>query len=181
MTLLKNIVEYVDAIAPLSSQAQWDNSGLLISDTNAQINKALLCLDITEDVINEAVKLECELIISHHPVIFSPLSSITNDSIVYKLIKNGLNALCLHTNLDIAEKIGVNVCLANALDLSDTTLYPEDFLCVGKLKKKMSDTEFASRYHSWIDSGDLQSAGIIDARKLTEIPVRQSGIIPVQP
>lgn len=144
MTLVNNILEYTEKIAPLATQAQWDNSGLLVGDASTAVSKAMLCLDITDTVIDEAKNAGCELIISHHPVIFTPLSEIPTDHIVYKLIKAELTALCLHTNLDIAENIGVNAQLAKALKLTDTTLYPEEFLCVGNLENEMSDNEFAT-------------------------------------
>ncbi|MBE6824648.1 MAG: Nif3-like dinuclear metal center hexameric protein [Ruminococcaceae bacterium] len=143
MTQIKNIYEYLDSVAPFLSQADWDNSGLLVGDMSKKVSKVLLSLDITESVVDEAKASSCELIISHHPVIFSPLSQIDSSSIVYKLIKSDVCALCAHTNLDIAKNIGVNECLAKALGLNDTTLYPEDFLCVGTLEKAISSDEFA--------------------------------------
>lgn len=143
MTLIKDILNYTETIAPLSTQAPWDNSGLLVGSPDLKVSKVLLCLDITKSVVAEAKKLGCELIISHHPVIFSPLKSVESDSVIYQLVKNDIAALCLHTNLDISENVGVNECLAKALKLRDTTLYPEDFLCVGTLEKQMTDCEFA--------------------------------------
>lgn len=144
MTLVKDILSHLDSIAPITTKAAWDNCGLLVGDADKEVKKALLCLDITPEVVNEAKELGCELIVSHHPVIFSPLSEIGSDHIVYKLIENGIFAICMHTNLDIAENIGVNACLAQALKLSNTTLYPDDFLCVGTLENTMTDTEFAN-------------------------------------
>ncbi len=143
MTLIKDILEFTQRLAPLDTQASWDNSGLLVGHLNTPVKKVLVSLDITKAVVEEAKKLHCELIISHHPVIFTPLSEITPDHVVYSLIKEDINALCLHTNLDIAENIGVNVRLAQALDLNDTKLYPDDFLCIGTLAEKMTDKEFA--------------------------------------
>lgn len=144
MTTIKDILNYIETIAPLSSQASWDNSGLLVGDENKSVSKVLISLDITKDVVVEAKKLGCELIISHHPVIFSPLTSISSDQVVCDLIKADIAALCLHTNLDIADGIGVNAQLAKALKLQDTVLYKDDFLCVGKLKKALTDIQFAS-------------------------------------
>lgn len=143
MTLIKNILDFIEKSAPIDTQASWDNSGLLVGDLHRDVKKVLVALDITKAVVEEAKSLGCELIISHHPVIFSPLSQICCDNIVYSLIKADICALCLHTNLDIAENIGVNIKLAQALGLENSTLYPEDFLCVGTLKTGMSDTQFA--------------------------------------
>ncbi len=143
MTQIKNIYEHIDSVAPFSSQAEWDNSGLLVGDMNKKVSKVLLALDINQSVVDEAKATGCELIISHHPVIFSPISHIDSNSVVYSLVKNDICALCAHTNLDIAEDIGVNECLAKALELNNTTLYPDDFLCVGTLEKSMSSDDFA--------------------------------------
>ncbi len=144
MTLIKDIVEYANKIAPFDTQADFDNSGLLVGDKNGKVSSVLMCLDITKEVIDEAKEKGCELIISHHPVIFTPLSCVDKDSIVYKLIKADISALCLHTNLDKAESIGVNVCLSNTIGLKNTVLYPDDYLCVGELESAMTDAEFAS-------------------------------------
>ena len=143
MTLSKNILEFLDSVAPINTKCEWDNCGLLVGDMDTKITKALLCLDITNAVVEEAKTLGCELIISHHPVIFSGLKSIDSKSVVYNLIKNDINAICMHTNLDIAQDIGVNVCLAKAMGLSDIIMYQEDFICVGQLPQSMTDKEFA--------------------------------------
>ncbi|MBQ4128321.1 MAG: Nif3-like dinuclear metal center hexameric protein [Ruminococcus sp.] len=143
MTLVKNILEFTEKIAPLDTQASWDNSGLLVGDLNREVKKVLVALDITKAVVKEAKALGCELIISHHPVIFSPLSEIDSDHIVYSLIKADICALCLHTNLDVAQNVGVNIRLAQALGLDDLSLYPDDFLCIGSLKQTLTDKQFA--------------------------------------
>ncbi len=143
MTLIKDIYEYLDTIAPFDTQAEFDNSGLLVGDMDTKVSKVLMCLDITDKVIEEAKDISAQLILSHHPVIFSPIKSIQTDSVVYKLISSKLSALCAHTNLDIAENIGVNSVLAKKLNLQKTTLYPDEFLCVGELETPMTDREFA--------------------------------------
>lgn len=143
MTLIKDIYSYIESIAPFDTQAEFDNSGLLVGDMDKTIEKVLLSLDITDEVISEAKDKGCDLILSHHPIIFSPLKSVSTSSIVYKLIKADLSALCVHTNLDKAENIGVNVSLANVLNLKNTQLFADEFLCVGELENTMSDAEFA--------------------------------------
>lgn len=143
MTLIKDIYSYIDSIAPFDTQAEFDNCGLLVGDIDTKVEKVLLALDITDEVISEAVDKGVDLILSHHPVIFSPLKSVSTDSIVYKLIKADLTALCVHTNLDKADNIGVNVCLADTLGLENTRLFADEFLCVGELENTMTDAEFA--------------------------------------
>ncbi len=143
MTLIKDIYEYLDSVAPFDTQAEFDNSGLLVGDMDTKVSKVLMCLDITDKVIEEAKDISAQLILSHHPVIFSPLKNIETDSVVYKLISSKLSALCAHTNLDKAENIGVNAVLAKKLELHNTALYKDEFLCVGELKAPMTDREFA--------------------------------------
>ena len=143
MTTVKDIFDFTEAFAPVSTAADFDNSGLLVGNKEQTVTKVLMALDITKDVVNEAVKKGTQLIISHHPVIFTPLKNLDRESVPYTLAKNDISALCLHTNLDIAQNCGVNVCLANALDLSDCKLYAEEFLLTGTLPRKMSVRSFA--------------------------------------
>lgn len=94
----------LEEFAPLYYQESYDNSGLLVGDPNAVVESALLCIDITEQIIDEAVSNNHKLIISHHPLIFKGLKSITNrsstDRIVTKAIKNDIAIYAAHTNLD---------------------------------------------------------------------------------
>ncbi len=118
MSSVGEIYGYIDRVAPFRQQEKWDNSGLLAGDHEQPVTKALLALDITNDVVNEAIILGARLIISHHPVIFQPIKAITaqGSPIAYRLIKHGISAICAHTNLDIAGG-GVNDVLARALGL----------------------------------------------------------------
>jgi len=143
MTTVKDILSYTETFAPLCTAADFDNCGVLVGNSLQEVTKVLLALDITKAVVEEAKNMGAELIISHHPVIFSPLKALDSCSIPYHLAKSGVTALCLHTNLDIAETTGVNTCLAEAMCLSDTTLYAEEFVLTGKLPKAMTAEEFA--------------------------------------
>ncbi len=144
MTKIKDIFEYTESFAPVDSQADFDNSGLLVGDFETEIKTVLLALDITPQVIEEAVDTEAELIISHHPVIFTPLKALDTHSVPYLLAKHSIAALCLHTNLDKAEDTGVNMCLANALELTEIKLYPDDFIALGKSKRPLPIHLFAA-------------------------------------
>ncbi|GMB10970.1 MAG: Nif3-like dinuclear metal center hexameric protein [Candidatus Improbicoccus devescovinae] len=103
-------------LAPFNLQADFDNSGLLIGASDQPVKSILLALDITSEVVEEAVNLGVQLIISHHPVIFKPLKHIETNSPVDMLIKSGIGALCAHTNLDFAEH-NTSVCLCNKLGI----------------------------------------------------------------
>ncbi|MCQ4021420.1 MULTISPECIES: Nif3-like dinuclear metal center hexameric protein [unclassified Ruminococcus] len=142
MTTVKQIYGYIDKIAPFSSAMDFDNVGLLVGDESAAVTKALVCLDITASVVEEATNLECELIISHHPVIFNPLKSLNRGSVPYMLASRGINAICAHTNLDISP-LGTNVQLAKKLDLAAIEPIENEPIAIGILKCEMSAKIFA--------------------------------------
>lgn len=139
---IDEIIEYTERIAPSDMAEGWDNVGLLAGSGEAEVSRVMLALDITADVVREAAEKGAQLIISHHPVIFEPLMSLEPDTAPYLLVKSDIAALCLHTNLDRAER-GVNTALATALGLRNVRLYPDDFLAVGEPEREMSADEFA--------------------------------------
>lgn len=116
------IYEFLNEYAPFSVQDKFDNSGFLVGDMNAPVKGICLCLDITNDVIKEAVANKANLIISHHPVIFDPLKSVTEGMPVYELIKNKLNAVCVHTNADMT-KTALPILCSTCSNLSAPTRY----------------------------------------------------------
>ncbi|MBQ5590431.1 MAG: Nif3-like dinuclear metal center hexameric protein [Clostridia bacterium] len=113
-----DIYNLIDKIAPFNSRCDFDNVGILVGDATAQVKRIAVCLDITKDVVKRAAENECDLIVAHHPVIFDKLSSVTAQSIPYMLIKNGITAICAHTNLD-CSKGGVNDRLSIALGIEN--------------------------------------------------------------
>lgn len=140
---LSNIVAFAQQIAPFETAAEWDNVGLLVGSPEWEVDRVLLALDITPEIVEEAQKKSAGLIVSHHPVIFSPLHTLHPDSTAYRLAKHDIAALCLHTDLDRAEE-GVNTALGAALGLKNTTLYPDDFLLVGEPHNPCSAEEYAA-------------------------------------
>ncbi len=123
MTTIKDISNLIESIAPLSLQEGYDNAGLIVGDPSATVKGVLICLDSTEEVIDEAIKLNCNLVIAHHPIVFSGLKKLngTNyvERTVIKAIKNDIAIYAAHTNLDnvwggvnfkIAEKLGLVNC-----------------------------------------------------------------------
>lgn len=121
MAIVKDFYNAVDRWAPFAIQEGFDNAGFLVGRADAEVTRVLVALDITLPVIEEAEKLGAQLIVSHHPVIFSPLKSVTADDYnghrVLALAEKKIAAICAHTNLDAAQG-GVNCCLAQRLDLT---------------------------------------------------------------
>lgn len=143
--IIKEILNYIETFAPLDSAMEFDNVGLLIGSENTEIEKAVVALDITCDVIDEAIKNGAKLIISHHPVIFDPLKRIEENSIVYRLINNGIAALCLHTNLDLSPEFGVNTCLAEAVGVKNAEFVDGECLYIGELDEQLTNKSFAEK------------------------------------
>lgn len=102
-----DVYDAIDAFAPFSTQEKWDNSGLLIGDRAASVSSVVTCTDITPDAIQKAAEVGAQLIVSHHPVIFTPMKRIASCDPVYRLIEKGIAAICVHTPLDIAPR-GIN-------------------------------------------------------------------------
>lgn len=100
---VQNIFEFLNQKFPTNTACDFDNVGILVGDKDSVVKKALIALDCTSITVNEAVENGCNLIITHHPVIFNPLKNVLKGSIVYKLIENGISVISMHTNLDIAE------------------------------------------------------------------------------
>ncbi len=122
MIKLKDIVTYLHGIAPLSYQESYDNSGLLTGDDEMEINGALLTIDVTEEVVEEAIRLGLNLIIAHHPVIFKGLKKLTGgnavERTVIKAIRNKIAVFAGHTNFDSIAG-GVSSRMAEKLELEN--------------------------------------------------------------
>lgn len=145
MKRIKDIINFTESFAPLESAMDFDNVGLLVGSEETEVKKAVVALDITKEVIEEAVENEAQLIISHHPVIFDALKSIPENSVVYSLIRNNLSALCLHTNLDLSPEFGVNTCLAEAAGVKNGKFVEGECLYIGELESEITNREFAER------------------------------------
>ena len=156
MSKIKDIIAFVESFAPLNSAMEFDNVGLLIGSGNSEVTRVLVALDITDEVISEAVENAAQLIISHHPVIFEPIKNVETDSAVYKLIKNNLSALCLHTNLDLSPVFGVNTCLAEAVGVKSGEFVEGECLYIGVLDEAVSNREFAEKVKSALSCKGLR-------------------------
>ena len=119
---IRDIYNILDAYAPFSLQESYDKSGMLVGNPKQKVTRILLTLDITIPVVQEAYRRHAELIISHHPVIWDPLKSVTPAHPVWHLIQRNIGAICSHTCLDIA-KGGLNdhigKLMAKSIPMSD--------------------------------------------------------------
>ncbi len=119
---LKELCSYLDSAVPLSFQEDYDNSGLQIGLSEKEISSALITIDVTEKVIDEATAKKSDIIISHHPLIFNGIKRITDRTfigkILYKAVKNDIAIYSAHTNLDVFSK-GVSRKMAEKLDLKE--------------------------------------------------------------
>ena len=161
MTTIDSIYQEMQRIAPLALAESWDNPGLLV-DCGGGASRVLVTLDITPEVVEEAARKGCQLIVSHHPVIFSPLKKLGGQDVAFQLVKNGISAICMHTNLDAAEG-GVNEVLAGFFGMREMEAFAEgcgrvgsiDPITVPELAKK-AQQELASRCNQPLDGPAVQ-------------------------
>ena len=119
---IKEVLSALERFAPLPLQESWDNAGLQVGLTETEVSGALLCLDVTEKIVDEAIQKGCNLIVSHHPLLFRGLKQISDltdvQRTVMKTICNGICVISMHTNMDNARG-GVNFRIARKLGLQD--------------------------------------------------------------
>ena len=150
---IKEIISLIEAYAPLKLQASFDNSGLLCGDSERELTSILLCIDVTEEVVKEAIDKGHNLIISHHPLIFSGLKHITPTTYVERCvidaIKHDITIYAAHTNMDVVAN-GVSGRMADKLDLHHRQiLQPEGdpvdgngFGIIGELQQPVESMAF---------------------------------------
>lgn len=151
--IVYDIYDFLDAKYDFSSALSYDNVGLLVGDGREKVTGVLVCLDLTDEAISEAVNCGANLIITHHPVIFDPLKSVTEQTLVYRLIRNGISVISVHTNLDQADG-GVNdvLCQKAGLINVEKVADHEGFLYrIGELAKPMTADEFAKAVSDSLD------------------------------
>lgn len=128
---VQQILGLLQTLAPSELACSWDNVGLLV-DVGVPVSHVLTTLDITAAVVQEAVENDCQLIVSHHPVIFDPLKHISAGDVPALLIKNNISAICMHTNLDAAPG-GVNDVLADLLRIENRRDFADNCGRIGTL------------------------------------------------
>ncbi len=181
MSRVSDIVSALERYAPNAYAKSWDNCGLLLGRTEAEVSAVLVSLDVTGEVIDEAAGLGARMIVSHHPVFFSA-DRITDESaqgrVILKLAENGIAACCMHTNLDAAER-GVNYSLLKALEIPEP-YEPFAVITAGRegrdvgeglifeLPEPVEASDFAARVKKALGCGAVQY--------LASGPVRRVGV-----
>ena len=183
-TTAAELFQYLESIAPLHLQEKYDNSGLLIGSSTQNVKGVLICLDCTEDVLEEALRLDCNVVISHHPAIFYGLKRITGSNLterlVLKAIKEDLILYAIHTNLDNILTDGVNERIAQQLNLQiEGIIRPMESIqddqtkgagVIGVFSKPMSEMEFLKTLK------EKMKTRVIRHSKLLEVPVRKVAV-----
>ncbi len=120
-----DLIRFLETRYPKSLAYDWDNVGLQVGTLNKPIKRVLITLDVTPDVVREAIQLKADFLISHHPLIFKPINNIQVESprgwMIQKLIKHDIPLYSMHTNYDLADG-GMNDVLANLLGIADTAV-----------------------------------------------------------
>lgn len=166
MSTIYQINQKMNDVAPCELSEEWDNDGIMLcGNLNQNVTKALICLDVTKQAIQKAIEAGANLIITHHPMIFRPLKSLTGEAYekISLLIKNGISVLSYHTRLDSAQN-GVNFALAKSLGLCNITAYGgHDGLCgrMGELEKECTIEEFVALLKSTIGAKSIR-VGLCD-------------------
>ena len=188
---VKDIMTCITEIAPLKWQEHYDNAGIQVGDLNAEVHKVLIALDVTEELVEEAVVKSCDLIISHHPLIFHGLKHLTPDTyierVVMKAIKHDIAIISMHTNLDNSY-LGVSRVLADRLGLTNLILLqpsstdPE--VCgagmLGEFASPLEETDFLALVADRIGSPCLRHSALT-GRKVHKVALCGGSGTPFMP
>lgn len=141
---VRTFYDTINNFAPFNTADSWDNSGLLIGSMEQVVFNVLIALDITEEVVEEAIQNKCQLIITHHPFIFKGVMTITehnyNGKLLQKIIQNSISVIAAHTNIDRSTTHGINQFLAQTYRLEDCISLNEEqgYGIVGKLSTPLN-------------------------------------------
>ena len=147
MATVKDILSFLETLAPANLKMEWDNVGLLCGSKNTEVTKILVALDPFEGVCKEAADIGAQLIVTHHPLIFRAPNAITDETSIGRsimfLCRHGISAVNAHTNLDIAPG-GVNDVLAENLGLQNITALEDGLLRTGDVTEQSLESFLAS-------------------------------------
>ncbi len=157
LTKVSDIYNKLNEIAPFNTQLGFDNSGLLVGDMDSKVTKIAIALDATPYTVNKSAEQGCDLLITHHPIIFGALKSLSSNDAAFHAIKCGVSVISAHTNLDAAVD-GVNDCLSNVIGLTNVAplsngddIVPLARIGFMKSDRIMSTVDFAEFLKEYID------------------------------
>jgi len=168
---IQDIITVLETVAPPHLQESYDNAGLLVGDPSGALSGVLFCLDSTEEVVSEAKRKGCNLIVAHHPIVFRGLKRLNGatyiERTVMQAIRNDVALYAIHTNLDNVHRQGVNAKIAEKLGLRDTRiLLPKPGLdeigagLVGELDTPMPEREFLFHVKTALHSGCVRHTAL---------------------
>lgn len=150
MTLVKDIYNYINKIAPYDEMEDWDNSGFILGDIKKEVKTVVMSLDATKATVAFSKSVDADLLLTHHPIIFGGVKKIKSDSAIYQLINNDIACMCAHTSFDKANG-GINDNLALLLELKNTRKLENGYVVVGELENEMSIDDFATFVSNSLD------------------------------
>ncbi len=160
---LKEIIEILEKEFPTENACEWDNVGLLVGDREREVKKVLVTLDVNSFALSEAILSGADLILSHHPILFSPASKITADTkegeVILRAIENKISIYAAHTNCDVAPN-GINAHLAGLFGLSKAEPLEDSGLGrIGNLDEWMSFDDFAEKVKATLKTPCVRVCG----------------------
>ena len=184
---LNDIMKLLDTLAPFANMAEWDNSGLQVGDLTQEVHTVLLALDPTADALAGAVRNNAQLLLTHHPLIFQPLSRIDYQvypgNVITQAIQNNISIISAHTNLDVARG-GINDILAELLDLKHTDILDQAESLgiggvglgrIGTLEKPIRLSSMAAKIKGILGSSSIKVMGDRDLEIIRVAIVGGSG------
>lgn len=169
MYKVKDITEVIERLAPVELAEKWDNPGLMVGDFEQRVSTVFVCLDVTSENVRRAISEGADMIVSHHPLIFTPIKRVVEDdvtgSIICELVRNNISVYSAHTNLDHADG-GMNDVLADKFGLEDVRRFTEDECLgadgigrIGRLETPMELADFVDFVKNVLGCRSIRSVG----------------------
>ena len=167
---VRDITSLIEEFAPLKLQESYDNAGLIVGREDDEIHRVLLVVDVTEEVIEEAIENQCDMIVAHHPIIFHPLkrfnSSTYVERCVEQAIRHGIVIYAAHTNLDSAQdgmswRVAQMLGLERVSVLDETNMEGAGFGVVGELSEPIRSEDFMRRVMREFSVGAIRHSDIV--------------------
>lgn len=173
----REIIDKLEELSPKGFAADWDNPGLMVGSLNKEVSKVFIALDATDEVIDRAIAQKCDMIITHHPMIFKGIKSVTEDDFtgrrVIKLIKENISCYAMHTNFDVCVmgEAAANMLLLENTEVLDVTyedgIEKQGYGRVGDLPRRMTLRDCANRVKDVFGLDTVKVFGNLDDKVLT--------------